>query len=30
VNFRDGKFVGELSDPIPVTATFEAGLIPRS
>lgn len=29
VNFRDGKFVGELSDPIPVTATFEEGLIPR-
>lgn len=29
INEVDGKFVGELSDPIPVTATLETGLIPR-
>ena len=29
INFRDGKFVGELSDPIPVTANFSEGLIRR-
>ncbi len=30
VNFIDGEFVGELSDPIPVTASVEKGLIPRT
>ena len=30
VNFREGKFVGELSDPIPVTADPEMGLQIRS
>ena len=29
LNEVDGKFVGELSDPIPVTADPELGLIPR-
>ena len=29
VNEVDGEFVGELSDPIPVTATQELGLVPR-
>lgn len=29
INEVDGEFVGELSDPIPVTATAEDGLIPR-
>jgi len=29
VNEVDGEFVGELSDPVPVTATVEAGLIRR-
>ncbi len=29
VNFRGGKFVGELSDPIPVTADPEIGLVVR-
>lgn len=29
VNEVDGKFVGEICDPIPVTATFEQGLIPK-
>ncbi len=27
VNMVDGQFVGEICDPIPVTATFEQGLI---
>lgn len=30
VNEVDGDFVGELSDPIPVTATVSQGLIPRA
>jgi len=30
INEVEGEFVGELSDPIPVTATFEDGLIPRA
>ena len=30
INEVDGKFVGELSDPIPVTADPILGLIPRS
>jgi beta-fructofuranosidase len=29
INLVDGEFVGEISDPIPVTATIEDGLIPR-
>jgi beta-fructofuranosidase len=29
IDMVDGKFVGELSDPIPVTAHPEKGLIPR-
>ena len=28
-NIVDGKFIGRLSDPIPVTASLENGLIPR-
>lgn len=28
-NFEDGKFIGELCDAIPVSATAELGLIPR-
>jgi beta-fructofuranosidase len=27
VNMVDGQFVGEICDPIPVTATLEQGLI---
>ena len=29
INLVDGEFVGEISDPIPVTATIEDGLLPR-
>ena len=29
-NEPNGQFVGELSDPIPVTATFEHGLVRRA
>ena len=29
VNEIDGKFVGEICDPIPVTATFEDGIVPK-
>ncbi|CAB4549580.1 MAG: glycosyl hydrolase family 32 [Actinobacteria bacterium] len=29
INLVDGEFVGEISDPIPVTATPQDGLIPR-
>jgi beta-fructofuranosidase len=29
VNEVEGKFVGEICDPIPVTATFEDGIIPK-
>ncbi len=29
VNEVDGEFVGELSDPVPVTATVQAGLVRR-
>jgi beta-fructofuranosidase len=29
INEVDGKFVGELSDPIPVTADPVLGIIPR-
>lgn len=28
-NYEDGRFVGELCDPIPVTATLDNGLIPK-
>ncbi|MEY5144689.1 MAG: hypothetical protein RL745_50 [Actinomycetota bacterium] len=28
-NYENGQFIGELCDPIPVTATTDAGLIPR-
>ena len=28
INEVDGKFVGEICDPIPVTATLEDGLVP--
>jgi hypothetical protein len=27
VNVVDGQFVGEICDPIPVSATFEEGLV---
>jgi len=30
VNEIDGEFVGELSDPIPVTANPLDGLVPRA
>ena len=28
-NYEDGRFIGELCDPIPVTATPDGGLVPR-
>jgi beta-fructofuranosidase len=30
VNMVDGQFVGEICDPIPVTATFEEGLVVKA
>jgi beta-fructofuranosidase len=30
INEVDGEFVGEICDPIPVTATSESGLIPKN
>jgi len=29
-NFENGEFVGEISDPIPVTADAVRGIVPRS